>query len=136
MAWLIPSLVYVVAIGAFGVTGKLALRTYAWQEVIVWTALGYALFAAGLLALGQGEIRFARGIPWVLVSAVLPPLALIAFYVALGHGKASTVTAVTAAYPAVTLLLAVAFLAEGLSLARVIGVGLVVGGVVVLVVGR
>jgi transporter family protein len=136
VAWVIPSLVYVVAIGAFGVTGKLALRTYSWQELIVWTAFGYAAFAGLMLALGQAEVRVVRGIPWVLLSAVLPPLALIAFYVALGHGKAGTVTAVSAAYPAVTLVLAAAFLAEGLSLVRVAGAVLVVGGVVVLALAK
>ena len=53
-------------------------------------------------------------------------------YLALGQGKASTVAAVTAAYPVVTLIQAAAFLAEALTVGRAVGVGLVVVGVIVL----
>ncbi len=41
---------------------------------------------------------------------------------------------VTAAYPAVTLILAAAFLGESITPAKACGVGLVVGGVVLLTV--
>jgi bacterial/archaeal transporter family protein len=89
--------------------------------------------SAIMLLFGQADVRVGRGLFWVLLSAVLPAIGL---YLALGNGKAGTVAAVSAAYPIVTLVLAAAFLAEGLTVARGAGAGLVVVGVVVLTLAK
>jgi bacterial/archaeal transporter family protein len=65
-------------------------------------------------------------------SAVLAISGLIMLYVALGSGDATKVVTVSAAYPAATLLLAAAFLSEPITIARLAGLGLVIGGVVVM----
>lgn len=132
MTWLLPTLAYILAVGSLGVTAKLALRTLAWPDLILWTGAGYIAVAIVLLLLGRTEVRYAEGTAWAMLSGALAITGLIMLSVALGRGQASTVTAVSAAYPAVTLLLAVAFLAEGLSVARAVGVGLVICGVIVL----
>jgi len=132
MAWLAPTLYYVVAVGALGITGKLALRTLVWQDLVLWTGLGYILVAGFLLLSGQTELKFTAGSGWALASAGIAISSLIALYLALTVGKASTVVPITAAYPAVTLLLAAAVLSEQLTLVRVAGVLLVIAGVVIL----
>jgi len=132
MTWLAPTLYYVVAVGALGITSKLALRALVWQDLILWTGAGYILAAGVLLAIGQTSVRVVTGTGWAVLSAGIAISSLIALYLALTSGKASTVIPVTAAYPAVTLLLAAAFLGERITLVRAAGVVLVIGGVVLL----
>lgn len=131
-SWLLPISYYVVAVGALGVTGKLALRDLDWPDLILWTGIGYISVAGVLLVIGQTEVRFVDGSAWAMASGALAISSLIALYVALGSGQAGTVSAISAAYPAVTLILAAAFLSEGLSAVRVGGALLVIAGVVVL----
>jgi uncharacterized membrane protein len=124
----------VLFVGGLGVTSKLALRTLAWPELVVW--LGVCYMSAAALALARGAARpvLRRGTGWAALSAALAITGMIALYLALGEGEASTVTAVSAAYPAVTVALSAAVLAERITPARVLGLGLVVAGVVVLTV--
>ncbi|MCW3066414.1 MAG: EamA family transporter [Solirubrobacterales bacterium] len=136
MAWLAPTLYYVLSVGALGVTGKLALRHLHWPDLILWSGLGYVVVASFLLITGHTSIRVTAGSWWAMLSAALAISGLIALYVALGHGDATKVSAISAAYPAVTLLLAAATLSEALTVARVAGVALVVLGVIVLTVAR
>jgi uncharacterized membrane protein len=57
---------------------------------------------------------------------------LICSFVALRHAKAVVAVPVMSAYPLVTVLASIAFLGESFSLAKVVGVGLVLAGVVLL----
>ncbi len=57
---------------------------------------------------------------------------LFMFFVALSTGEVGKVVPITAAYPVVTLILAALFLSEALTVAKAVGVLVVVGGVVVL----
>ncbi len=59
----------------------------------------------------------------------------LAFYSALKSGEASVVVPVAATYPLVALLVSVFFLGEAFTLQKLIGIGLVVGGVVILNAG-
>ncbi|MBI1910657.1 MAG: EamA family transporter [Deltaproteobacteria bacterium] len=56
----------------------------------------------------------------------------IAFYSALKTGEASVVVPVAATYPLVALLVSVVFLGEAFTIHKLIGIGLVVGGVMLL----
>ena len=133
-AWLIPTLAYVVTLGALGVTSKLALRTVDWQELVIWTAAAYVLAAVAILALGGGGIHLESNSWWAALSALIVVTSLVLLYVALGHGEASKIIPITAAYPAVTLIGAALFLSESITPAKVGGMLLVLAGVVVLTV--
>jgi len=122
----------VVALGVWGVAGKLALRSLSWGDVLVVTAVVYGLTAIVLLALGRAGVRFEANTWWALVAAVCVVSALVFFYLALESGEASKVVPISAAYPAVTLVLSAIFLAEDVSLIKVGGLALVIGGVVLL----
>ena len=130
--WLLPTLGYVLVLGALGVTSKLALRTLSWQDVLVWTTIGYIFTSILLLATGQAGIKFENNTWWAIASAALAISALIFLYIALGTGQASKVIPVSASYPAITLILSAIFLSESFTLAKAGGVALVVIGVVVL----
>jgi len=136
MAWLLPTLYYVVAVGALGVTGKLALRTLDWPDLILWTGAGYIVVASFLLATGQTSLRVSHDTGWAIASGALAISGLIALYLALGHGDAGKVISITAAYPAVTLVLAAAFLSEALTAGRVAGTSLIIGGVVTVTLAK
>lgn len=133
-AWLIPTLAYVVTLGALGVTSKLALRTLDWQELVIWSAGAYLLVAVVLLTVGGGSIHFESNSWWAVLSAFIVVSSLILLYVALGNGEASKIVPITAAYPAVTLIGAALVLSESISAAKVGGMLLVLAGVVVLTV--
>jgi transporter family protein len=133
-AWLIPTLAYVVTLGALGVTSKLALRSLGWQELVVWAACAYAVAAVLILTVGHGSLHFEADTWWAALSAVIVVSSLVLLYVALGHGPASKIVPITAAYPAVTLIGAALFLSESITLAKVGGMLLVLAGVVVLTV--
>jgi bacterial/archaeal transporter family protein len=133
-AWLVPTLAYVVTLGALGVTSKLALRTLDWQELVIWSAGAYFLVAIILLAVGGGSIHFEPNSWWAALSAFIVVGSLILLYIALGNGEASKIIPITAAYPAVTLIGAALFLNESITAAKIAGMVLVLAGVVVLTV--
>ena len=130
--WLFPTLGYIFALGALGVTGKLAVRTLPWQTIVVVTTAGYLIASAALAGLGSVRFEWNIDLFWAAVSAAMAIASLIFLYLALGTGEASKVVPVSAAYPAVTLVLAAVFLSEALTPGRIAGLLLVVGGVVVL----
>jgi transporter family protein len=133
--WIVPTLYYVLAVGALGIFGKVALRTLQWPDLILWTGIGYVVVAGVLLALGRTRVAFVPGTFWAVCAGVSAISGLVALYLALGRGQVGPVTAISAAYPVVTVVLAAAFLAEGLTVARGLGVALVTLGVVVLTLG-
>lgn len=71
----------------------------------------------------QMPLRFPlAGTAWAAVASVLVGLGTIALLYAMRERETSDVVALTASYPLVTLVLAVLFLGEALSVSRVIGV--------------
>ncbi|CAB4859457.1 unannotated protein [freshwater metagenome] len=134
MSWFIPTTYFIVATGALGITSKFALRSLQWQDLILYSGLGYVFVAGVLLASGHATLRLSGDGWWAAASAALAISGLIALYVALNSGKAGIVVPVSAAYPAFTLLLAAAFLDERITFAKGAGVLLVIGGVVLLTV--
>ncbi|MBI4949626.1 MAG: EamA family transporter [Deltaproteobacteria bacterium] len=59
-------------------------------------------------------------------------LGQLAFYSALKYGEASVAVPVAATYPLVALVVSVVFLGESFTVQKLVGIGLVVGGVVLL----
>jgi transporter family protein len=129
--WLVPALVYMIAVGALGVTTKLALRGSAWPLLVISTTTVYAIISLVLLARGGVHFEVSGGsLLLVAVSGILTAGAFPLLVVALGSGDASRVIPVTAAYPIVTALLAAVFLSEGYSWRQIVGTAFVVLGAV------
>jgi transporter family protein len=129
--WVIPTLIYIVTTGGLGITSKLALEHLKWPDLILWSGLGYAAVVVVMVIRGDARPRFVAGTGWAILATAVAIGGLIALYVALTNGEAGKVVSISAAYPAVTLIFSAMFLGERLSPARVIGVAMVVGGVVV-----
>lgn len=130
--WLLPALGFVLLTGLLGVTIKLALRDVKWPELLIWTAMVYAVLALGSAVLAGNTVHLNRGTPWALLSGICAAMGLICSFIALRHAKAVVAVPVMSAYPVVTVLASVAFLRESISLSRVAGIGLVLAGVVLL----
>ena len=77
-------------------------------------------------------MEFVTGSGWAAFGTVVIITSLFMFFVALSTGEVGKVVPITAAYPVVTLILAALFLSEALTVAKAVGVLVVVGGVVVL----
>jgi drug/metabolite transporter (DMT)-like permease len=74
--------------------------------------------------------RLAFG--WAAGASVASIVALLLMFYALRTFPASVAVAITAAYPVVTLVIAVALRHERLDLPKVLGIGLVVAGIILL----
>ena len=130
--WVPVALAYTLAVGALGITTKLALRELNWAGIIVCAASVYAITALGLLAAGLPDL--GRGWPLVFgaVTGAIAAGSLILFFVALSLGPANRVVPVTAAYPVVTVVLATLILGEPFTLRSLIGAAIVAVGIIVL----
>jgi bacterial/archaeal transporter family protein len=126
--WLICALYYIVSIGALGITSTLALRHLRWPDLVLWVGIGYMIVAAVLLFTHHTALQITSGSWWAILSGALAISGLIALYVGLQHGSAAKVVTVSAAYPAMTVLLAALFLSERLTVPHVLGVLFVVAG--------
>ena len=133
--WILPSLAYVALLGVFGITLKYALRSVTWQELVIYTAGAYAIVALILLATGI-DASFHGGLNGAMaaISAFIPPLAIVALFIALNHGLASRVVPLTTAYPFITVILAAIFLSESFTWRSIFGSLLIVGGAIALTV--
>lgn len=130
--WILPTLGYILLVGAAGVTAKLALRTISWQQLVLWVPLVYLVFAISFVAFGGARLPLGSAGGWAVATAFCAAAGLILLFVALTRGEASTVVPATAAYPVVTLAGSALFLSESVTVARVAGTVLVVAGVVLL----
>jgi transporter family protein len=134
--WLIPALCYLVITAGLGVTTKLSLRHLRWPDMIVWTAIVYAVSAVVIAIVRGAHLGLGVGDVWAVASGVLAVTGLVALFVALDNGPVTKVVPVTAAYPLVSALLAIAVFGERISLFRAGGILMVVLGVVLLSVQR
>ena len=130
--WLLPTLGYVVLVGATGITARLALRTITWEELVLWVPIAYIGFSLALALARDARLPLGIGGFWAAVTAVGAAAALILFFYALNRGDASEVVPVSSAYPLITLVGGAIVLAERITLARVVGALVIVAGVVVI----
>jgi transporter family protein len=131
--WLLNSLLALICWGFWAFLPKLAVRHIPVRSVFLFEVIGGLLVAAFVLA----TLRERVGLQWQgIVPAVLTGVAgylgVIFFLFALETGKVSAVAPLTAVYPAITIVLGVAFLGERLSPLQVAGAALAIVGVVLL----
>jgi transporter family protein len=130
--WVVPTLAYIVILGAGGVTAKLALRTVSWEQLVLWVPVSYVVFSVLLVIFRGATFPLGAGGAWAAATAFAASSALILFFYALTKGEASQVTPATSVYPVVTVVGSALFLSEKITVARGIGTALVVAGVVLL----
>lgn len=129
---LAASVGYAVALGALGISIKLALRSVSWPVLIIPTLVCYAVLIAYFLLVGGVRTPKSSGswILWVVVAGLLTAGSFPLMNFALERAPASQVIPITAAYPVITLALAALFLGESVTGIRLVGVVLVVAGAI------
>jgi transporter family protein len=127
--WLVFSLLTIGCWGAWGAVSKLASNDIdANTNQVLFTFGLLPLIAIAVrspsLSVGVGEVRRA-GIGWAFLTGILGGTGNIAFFRALVvGGQASIVVPVTALFPLVTVILALALLRERFGLLQKIGLAL------------
>ncbi len=136
MTWLLYALATVVLWTGWSFLGVLALRSVsAAQATLVFGVTTILVGAVGLALGGRGASWSPSGLTLAVVSGICGSVGMATFYLALDHGKASSVVPVIGIYPAFVALLAVGFLAERLTAVQACGVALAVAGVVLVGTG-
>ena len=87
------------------------------------------IYGGAWLFFHEGDFPDFRGVTYAAIATFLSALGYIFFYEAVERQKISIVGVITAAYPFITVILAVTFLHEPLTLGQVVGVVLIIGSV-------
>lgn len=121
--WLLYSVLTIFAWGAWGFFAKLASRQMNPASVVIFGLLPGILLVLGGFTLPKFRPVWVMpaGI-WVLLAGVTGVLGIVTFYIAIAHGSASIVTALTALYPAVTITLSMLILGEKLGVSQAVGI--------------
>jgi uncharacterized membrane protein len=136
MSWLLYALMTIALWAVWAFLGKISLRTIEPVQATLLFGLASLLVAGAGLAAGQKVSSWtSSGATVGVVSAVCGAAGLLTFSLALGRGKASLVTPLVRIYPAVVVILSVAFLSERLTSVRIAGVLLALIGVVLVGTG-
>ena len=130
--WLLPALGSIVLVGFLGITMKLALRTIEWEQVIPWGAICYGVLTVGFM--GFRGVRFPTGVGglWAALTGICLSVGAVLLLLALSHAPVGIVVPITATYPVLTMIAAAVFLSESITVPKVIGTLLVVGGAAVI----
>jgi bacterial/archaeal transporter family protein len=132
-SWFFNSLVALVCFGLWAFLPKIVLRYISPKSAVIYEVLG--VFAAGcvfFMTVGKNIDTDLRGVLPAIVTGILGTVGFLCFLYALTAGSVSVVATLTALYPAVTILLAVVFLKESITLRQVAGVGLAILAVILL----
>ena len=130
--WIIYSLACLLLWGLWGVVLKLAYGSGNWVQVYFASALSSFLVALTVFIISRPEIPLNRFTGLALIAGVFGGLGYVAFIKALETGKASIVIPLTAIYPAITVVIALAFLNEKISFLKGLGIALAVVAAVLL----
>jgi transporter family protein len=129
MPWQIWVVATVLAWGIWGFLNGMALRSHHWQQLIVWGLPMTAAIAVCLFFVFAGRSGFdIRAFGWASLIQLMAIAGVVFFYQALKRQNTAIVVPVSAAYPAVTAILAVLFGKEHLRPVQVLGILLVIGG--------
>lgn len=138
MAWVVPTVAYVLLVGLFGIAAKYGLRQVTWQGLVGLTTAAYVLVFAVVAAFGfRFRTEGARGNPgldWSMaaLSALIAPVTIVLFYVAVTRGPVTKIVPITSIYPLVSVAVGALVLSEKVGWQTGAGVVLIVGGVILL----
>ncbi|MBN2490004.1 MAG: EamA family transporter [Planctomycetes bacterium] len=128
--WLPQALLALACWGLWGLLTKLAAGRVPWPSMLL--AFGACSVLLGLISV-RGEWGRADAHHLVALAAGFAgALGFLFFYRAIAAGPASTVIPITSLYVVVAAGLAVAFLAEPVSLRKLLGIGLAMAAVCLL----
>ena len=122
-----------ITFGFWGFFPKLAMNYIAPQSAVIYQVLG-GLFVGivGLALVGFKPETHPMGILFALLTGITGVLGTLFYYSAASRGQISIVVSLTALYPLITILLAIIFLHETLTLKQVVGLCFAISAIVLL----
>lgn len=133
MTWWAYALISTVLYGLWGLFSKLAVQHIEFKSVLIYDCLVF--FVAGMLLFAHNGFKVAtepQGIIYSVLYGITGVMATGFFILAIRQGSATLVTAITAIYPAITMLLAIIVLQESLTLKQGLGLLLAIVGVLLM----
>jgi len=125
--WILPAMGTFLFWGLYGFFPKITLRYISPLSTIFFEALiGIPVAIAVLVALKFKPDVHPTGILLASLTGLLGILGALSFLFAVRRGQVGLVSAFTALYPALTILLAMLLLGERLELRQWVGVGLAI----------
>ncbi len=120
--WMRYALVTLVLFGLAAVLQKLSTNNISNELSMLGFSLGFVVIGSVIVATSGGWTWSIPGRSWGLALAygALIGVGTLALFAAYRHGKAAVVTAVTALYPALTVVLAVPLLGDKLSVLKIV----------------
>ena len=123
--WIIPAFGTVMLWGLWGFIPKLTIRYINPRSALIYEVLGGIIVAIIILFLMKFRLStHPKGIALALTTGVLGFTGALCFLYAVVKGPVTLVVAVSALYPAISIILAMIFLQEPISLKQGIGVAM------------
>ncbi|MFQ5918923.1 MAG: EamA family transporter [Thermoplasmata archaeon] len=131
--WVYLSLGATLGWGLGQVAAKRGVGALGPRKMAALVALGEAaVFLSVYVAFGAPSLGGSRGLLLGLGAGLTGMLGFVAYYETIARGSISRMGTIIAAYPAITVLLALAFLGETITLAQGLGIALLLGSAVLL----
>lgn len=123
--WMVYSLLTLLLFGTSCITQKFTTKYISDELSTIFFTIGFVLLAIVIWLVGSPPWSLS-GRDWIVGIAVglMMAVGTLALFAAMRRGKASVVTPLVALYPLVTVILAVAFLNEHLSLTKIAGIAI------------
>lgn len=120
--WLVTTLISLLIFGFWGFFPKLAVNYISPTSALVYEVAGAMVI--GLLCLSMTGFQpesHPRGVLFAALTGITGMLGTLFYFMAASRGKIAVVVSITALYPLITILLAVLFLREPLSIKQLLG---------------
>ena len=132
-SWFLWTILALVTFGLWGFFPKLAVNYITPQSALIYQVIGGMLVGViGLTLIGFRPQTHPLGILFALLTGITGVLGTFFYYAAASRGQISIVVSLTALYPLITILLAIVFLHETLSLRQVAGLCFAVAAIIFL----
>ncbi len=128
--WLKPSLLALLFWGLWGFLTKVGSDKVSWQTMLLYfgiCTIVIALVGYKGIAFGHDKYHLAA-----LLAGIAVTLGYVYFFIAISKGSATTVIPVTSLYVALASILAFIFLAEPITIKKVLGILCAISAVILL----
>lgn len=135
MNWISYAILSTLLYGLWGVLSKMVLNHIGFTSLFIYDCLVF--FIGGLIALSLNNFKVETSYLGILYSILYGATGMVAtllFIVAVSKGKASLVTAITAVYPCITIVLAMLILKESITVKQFLGIILSIVGVMLITI--
>ena len=131
--WLLFSMLTLLCWGFYGFFPKLAVGYLAPRSVLLFQSLGtVAVGVLSLISLGFRPQLQWRGAGFAILSGMAGAIGGLFYILAVQRGRVSTISALTALYPALVIVLAITVLHEPITVRQGLGMALAVVAVMLL----